>query len=119
MRIGLCFVFHENRTAQGQQRGHHRGRGLNEKLPETRPALGQARGAAALAQARPDLFDALGEVMQDFGIHPLSRLNWDASPWVNDNDCRLSRVIPCFWTLTPQASGAHETDQPHPPPANR
>jgi len=39
--------------------------------------LAKARCAAGLAQARPELFPALGGILDREGIHPLSMLNWD------------------------------------------
>ena len=41
------------------------------------PALARARCGAGLAQRRPELFPRLGRLLERYGIHPLSMLNWD------------------------------------------
>ncbi|WP_005032736.1 hypothetical protein [Holophaga foetida] len=40
-------------------------------------ALGKAKCGARLAQARPELFGVLAELLESEGIHPLSMLNWE------------------------------------------
>jgi len=40
-------------------------------------ALARAHSAALVAQARPELFGLIGELLQAEGIHPLSPLNWE------------------------------------------